>query len=312
MKRFSGARWLLVSLIPLLAGLTACNNDDNTTNNNTYTPNKTNGEYLVKHVAVCGDCHTPMDATGTPIASKFLAGGNRFALDSLGQNVVYTRNLTNDSTGILDMTDDQVVNAIRTGIAVHTMAGMTMTDTLMVMPYPLYANLTDHDVRDIVAYLRSVTPVKNSVPPDTLHFPRSLAPKITLPTITSPDTIYNRGHYLATIGGCNDCHTPGGTSGNPDMTRVFAGGNVFNLGPLGIVYTLNITQDSATGIGGWTDAQIKKALTEGIDDEGQKLCPPMPWQAFSGMTTYDIDAVIKYLRSVKAVNNAVPKKTAHC
>ena len=91
--------------------------------------------------------------------------------------------------------------------------------------------------------------------------------------------------------------------GHPDLKkRLGAGGREFK-GPWGEVKSANITQDKATGIGGWTDAQIKRAITKGVRHDGTKLRPPMCYRCYTTMTAADIDAVISYLRTVKPIRN---------
>ena len=68
----------------------------------------------------------------------------------------------------------------------------------------------------------------------------------------------------------------------------------------------NITPDPDTGIGKWTDDQIKTAMTQGVDPEGRHLSPIMPFNAFRHMTADDLDAVIAYIRTIPAVKNSVP------
>jgi mono/diheme cytochrome c family protein len=66
-----------------------------------------------------------------------------------------------------------------------------------------------------------------------------------------------RGKYLASFGGCMDCHTPGYFFGKPDMARHLAGSEVgFEVPGLGIFHGPNLTPDKETGLGGWTDQQI--------------------------------------------------------
>ncbi|MDA0652327.1 MAG: c-type cytochrome [Proteobacteria bacterium] len=104
------------------------------------------------------------------------------------------------------------------------------------------------------------------------------------------------------MGHCMECHTPM-VKGHPDLKkRLGAGGREFK-GPWGEVKSANITQDKATGIGGWTDAQIKRAITKGVRHDGTKLRPPMCYRCYTTMTAADIDAVISYLRTVKPIRN---------
>jgi len=73
-----------------------------------------------------------------------------------------------------------------------------------------------------------------------------------------------------------------------------------------MVRSRNITQDKETGIGGWTDAQIKRAFTQGVNKDGRKLLPIMPYRYFKIMSAEDVDAVVAYLRTVPPVNKKIP------
>jgi len=116
-----------------------------------------------------------------------------------------------------------------------------------------------------------------------------------------------RGKYLVAIAGCNDCHTPGYFLGKPDMTRFLAGSEVgFEIPGLGVFHGPNLTPDKATGLGGWTDAQVVAALQKGERPDGRMLAPIMPWHAFASLTKQDVDAIVAYLRSLTPVANKVP------
>ena len=94
-----------------------------------------------------------------------------------------------------------------------------------------------------------------------------------------------RGKYLVSIAGCNDCHTPGYFLGKPDMARFLGGSEVgFEIPGLGVFHGPNLTPDKETGLGAWTDAQIATALTTGARPDGRMLAPIMPWHAFANLT----------------------------
>jgi mono/diheme cytochrome c family protein len=121
------------------------------------------------------------------------------------------------------------------------------------------------------------------------------------------DPAVERGKYLVTIAGCNDCHTPGYFLGKPDMSRQFGGSEVgFELPGHGVFYGPNLTSDKDTGLGRWTDRQIATALTAGSRPDGRMLAPIMPWQAFANLTKPDVSAIVAYLRSLPPVKNKVP------
>ncbi len=114
-----------------------------------------------------------------------------------------------------------------------------------------------------------------------------------------------RGDYLVNVVmACGNCHTPQGPAG-PDMSRQLAGGLPF-IEPAFEVYASNITQDEATGIGAWSDDDIKRALQEGVRPDGTKLAPVMPFNFYKVLSSRDLDAVVAYLRTVPAVANDVP------
>ncbi len=116
-----------------------------------------------------------------------------------------------------------------------------------------------------------------------------------------------RGKYLVSIGGCNDCHTPGHFFGKPDMTKLLGGSDVgFAIPHLGVFVGPNLTPDKATGLGNWTTAQIVAAITTGITPQGRKLAPVMPYEGFKNLTKSDARAIAAYLQSLPPVSHQVP------
>ncbi len=116
-----------------------------------------------------------------------------------------------------------------------------------------------------------------------------------------------RGKYLVTLGGCNDCHTPGYFFGKPDMARYLGGSDVgFAIPGLGVFVAPNLTPDKETGLGKWTRQQIVTALTTGKMPTGRILAPIMPWQAFAHLSKSDAQAIAAFLQSLKPVNHQVP------
>jgi mono/diheme cytochrome c family protein len=123
---------------------------------------------------------------------------------------------------------------------------------------------------------------------------------------TATDPV-ERGRYLVSLAGCNDCHTPGYFLGMPDMTRVLGGSEVgFEMPGLGVFHGPNLTPDIETGLGRWSEEQIIAAFTAGKRPDGRELVPIMPWRAFAGLTAEDKSAIAVYLKSLPPVSNQVP------
>jgi len=121
------------------------------------------------------------------------------------------------------------------------------------------------------------------------------------------ETPVERGHYLATLAGCGDCHTPGGMLGTPDEKRLLGGSDVgFGDPASGVWIGGNLTPDKETGLGNWTTEQIVAALTKGETPQGRRLSEIMPWPALSHLTPDDAHALAAYLQSLPPVHNAVP------
>jgi mono/diheme cytochrome c family protein len=113
-----------------------------------------------------------------------------------------------------------------------------------------------------------------------------------------------RGHYLVTIAGCSDCHTPGALLGSPDMKRYLGGSDVgFAIPGAGVFVGQNLTPDKETGLGKWTDGQIIAALRTGKTPEGRELSPVMPYPALSHLSDADAQAMVAFLKSLPAVSH---------
>lgn len=121
------------------------------------------GAYLVELLG-CGSCHTNGALDGAPEMAMALAGsktGIAFSnpMGDKHPGVIYPSNITPDEqTGIGGWSDRQIANAIRTGIGRHG------NRRIAAMPWRGYSRLTDDDVDAMVAYLRSIKPIRNTVP----------------------------------------------------------------------------------------------------------------------------------------------------
>ncbi|KRE00277.1 cytochrome C [Bosea sp. Root381] len=117
-----------------------------------------------------------------------------------------------------------------------------------------------------------------------------------------------RGEYLVTIMDCTGCHTPGKLLGKPDHGRLLAGSEVgFGIPGLGTFYPPNLTPDRETGLGGWSEADIVKAVRTGVRPDGRVLAPIMPYDNYGRLTDADAAALATYLKSLKPVRNAAPR-----
>lgn len=119
-----------------------------------------------------------------------------------------------------------------------------------------------------------------------------------IPESTPNAAQLRRGQYLIKAGDCMSCHLRAG--GEP-----LAGGLGMKT-PFGTVYTPNITSDSATGIGGWTNDQFHAAMHDGIDEHGRNLYPAFPYPWFRLLSRDDDDAMLAYLMSTPAVHYKPP------
>ena len=116
-----------------------------------------------------------------------------------------------------------------------------------------------------------------------------------------------RGRYLmGSVAACGNCHTPRGPDGAPLTDRELSGGPPVKEPPFD-AYPSNITPDKETGIGKWTDAQLKRAIREGIRPDGSLIGPPMPFFFYRNLSDDDLNAIVTYLRQVKPVSNKVEK-----
>jgi mono/diheme cytochrome c family protein len=140
-----------------------------------------------------------------------------------------------------------------------------------------------------------------------LLFLANAALATTVSTGALADAQTDRGKYLVSIGGCNDCHTPGVFLGKPDFSRALGGSEVgFELPGLGVFHGPNLTPDKETGLGNWTAEEIVAAITKGQRPDGRELAPIMPWQGLAVLSKEDAFAITAYLKSLPPVKNKVP------
>jgi mono/diheme cytochrome c family protein len=226
------------------------------------------------------------------MADRELAGG--FVINAPIFHSV-SPNITPDKeTGIGNWTDDQIVDAIRNG---KRPDGTTIGPPI---PIEYYRNLSDSDARAIVAYLRTVKPIKNKTEKSTykIPLPAQYGPTVTsVPDMPRADKVAY-GRYLATaLGHCMDCHTPM-VNGRSDMTKVGAGGREFEVHGGGLITSTNLTPANDAGIARWSDAQVKDAIAQGVRPD-RALVPLMAFEWYKNISADDLDALVAYLRSLK-------------
>lgn len=248
------------------------------------------GRYLVETIAGCGNCHTPMGPNG-PDRARNLAGGLVIVDDETMRAVA--RNITPDrETGIGGWSDAAIVRAIREGVRPD---GRVLGPP---MPFTLYRDLADEDVAAIVAYLRTVPPVRNEVERSTYNIPLPPAWGPPVTTVAAPprtDQVAYGAYLAGPVGHCVECHSPPDERGQPQTaTRRGWGGFAFP-GPWGVSVSADITP---TGLGDWTDEEIVRAVTQGIGRDSRPLLPPMGFSYYAGMTAEDLEALVAYLRTL--------------
>jgi len=167
-----------------------------------------------------------------------------------------------------------------------------------------------------------------------------LAPKVSFATeqkaAASKKSQIERGLYLVTVGGCNDCHSPKKMTPHgpvPDEARLLSGQpvdeklaevppNIFGpdkwgaitnnhltawVGPWGTSYGANLSPDPETGTGAWNEELFIRILRTGkFMASGRDILPPMPWYYYAKLTDADLKAIFAYLKSIKPVKNQVP------
>jgi mono/diheme cytochrome c family protein len=281
------------------------------------------GDYLVNVLMGCNDCHTPMGPQG-PDMTRYLAGIDCWVdiappLDN-GQGCASTPNLTGDATGLANRSDDELRAMLTQGLRPDG------TALIPFMPYEFYAHLEAADVDAIIAYLRTVPPVEHRVaasePPFTA--PPAPLPPVPMDLVPAPDPAHpdfeaaTRGRYLAVnTGACMSCHTPtlDPTSPIHDWSRSFAGGRTFPTAWFGMpappwpesISTPNLTQHE-TGLAAWTRDDIVRAMRDGVEPSGSRICPPMgsgPMGPFARLTEQDLNDIATYLLTLPGVESAV-------
>ncbi len=269
------------------------------------------GHYLAHYVTMCLDCHSARDTSkfSMPVVPGTEGSGAPFPFGKAEgvPGEVTPPNIT--PYALKDWTDDEIIRAITRGIN-------KKGDTLFpLMPYHHYSKMAKSDILSIVAYIRTLKPVENTTPPRKLEIPISmLGPlpdgNLENNSIPDPSDKIKYGEYMINASACSECHTPMGPQG-PDMSKAYSGGFTFTL-PMFTVTVANITPDSATGIGAWTEEMFLSKFKNNSSDEvvnkyPGKLNTIMPWSQYGKMKEDDLKAIYAYLRTVKPISNKVEK-----
>ena len=253
------------------------------------------GEYLVNGIMTCNHCHTPKDKAGNPIMQRRFAGGSQrfdeFTFTATGSNITQ-----DEETGIGRWSDADIRRVLTKGVRPN---GVTLA---FVMPYPLYKVLTPRDLDAVVAYLRTATPIRATVTPSMY---KSEQITYTYPGAEKPmsegdlrDPV-RRGLYLASLGHCMQCHAERHNDIPNYHTGAGRGGREYKT-PAGLVRAANITSHPTKGLGAWSDAEIKRSLTEGVSRNGRPLALTMATYAqyLKRLTDEDLNALVAWLRTL--------------
>ena len=272
------------------------------------------GEYLFKYSHSCWGCHSPQfNANVAPV------GGRVFDLRNVGPGfgIFYSRNITPDEeTGIGSWTDGEIVRALREGLRPD---GKVL---FPIMPIEAFRGLSDEDALAIVAYLRSLEPVKTEVKVSELSFMAkalyafgAIKPEVqvTEPIVAPPKAVtVEYGKYVANHAAtCMDCHTPRNLQdGSIYRDSIFAGSTIAygqdEEGNDVVAYARNITPDTETGIGNWTEEQFLDAVKSGMRPDGTVLSTHMPYSYYGLADMDDLRAIFVYLKSIRPLSRTAP------
>lgn len=252
------------------------------------------GEYLVRGVMGCGNCHTPLGPEGF-VADQELGGR---LVEENEAFTAYAPNIT-PAGAVGGWTDAELARAIREGLR---------PDGSLIgppMPYAMYRGLSDEDLAAVVAFLRTLPPVENEVPKSEyrIPLPPAYGPPVTSVAAPAPGATAEYGAYVAgPLAHCMECHTPMGPQGPLLDSALGQGGFVFR-GPWGESVASNLTSHP-DGLADYSDAEVADMIVKGVRPDGSAMMPPMPYPFLARMTEDDLGAVILYLRSLPPLPDA--------
>lgn len=264
------------------------------------------GQYIFAIAGGCA-CHTVPKET-------LHSGGRAFPIPF---GTVYSTNITQDKeTGLGAWSDQQIIDAMIKGIR------RDGSRILPVMPYEKYSGMAQEDLKALVAYLRTLKPVKRPTPElkTWVPFMRSLGTFAYLKVFgrfhnsppQGPKAGIERGRYFVDhVAICGDCHTPRNFLGVPQQSLYMAGVGQ-NRGPLAEAVP-NITPDPETGIGSWKREEIADVLISGTKPDFDNVQGLMyeVIQGTSGgyknMRKEDALAIADYLKTIPPLKNKIDK-----
>ena len=268
------------------------------------------GEYLANHVTLCIDCHSERDYSkwsGPIVPGTFGKGGEAFTQDMGFPGKFYARNIS--QSHLAGWTDGDIYRLITTGVTKDNKA------IFSIMPYENYGKMDPEDIKDIIAYIRTLKPQSNEPPASEADFPmnfilNTIPHKATEGKLPSSSDQLAYGAYLTNAAGCNICHTK--QEKGKIVGELFAGGFEFKFPDGSMVTSANITPDNETGIGRLTEASFLARFKQYTDSSYHPgtlkpgdMQTVMPWTMFAGMDSTDLKAIYAYLRTIKPVKNEI-------
>ncbi len=256
----------------------------------------------------------------------FFAGGCESCHKSPGQNdplrlggglelktqfgSFYPPNISSDPVdGVGAWRTVDIANALLSGVS---RSGQNLYPAF---PYTSYQRMTPKDVADLVAFLRTLPPVKGKAPPNALAFPFSIRRAVglwkllyfdnaPLPPDPKQSAQWNRGRYLVEgPGHCGECHTPRNFLGAMNQARALAGARL----PDGHGKSANLRGGDFLN---WTNDDIVEALTSGFTPAGDVLGDGMTpvVDNLAKLPDSDRQAIAVYLKSLPPLGPAAPAK----
>lgn len=243
-----------------------------------------------QHIAMiyyCGSCH-----------AGNLSGN--YLIDDPAVAVIPAPNLTGGEGGVgAFYTDEDWVRAIRHGVGRDGRG-------LIGMPSRVWFNISDEDLGDLIAYLKTIPPVDNPLPERKigpmfrllLALGQAPAAEATMidhesprPFAPVPGVTAEYGEYLAQ--GCTACH---GANLNGGTVRDFEGE---------LMIASNLTPGGE--LAGWSEADFFNTIRTGVDPEGERLNSLMPWPYLGQMTDEELGAIWLYLQTLPAMEQGMER-----